>query len=310
MTDSERTPTPTRIDPFARRALREAEYVILALFAAFILTTFGATIVGISGSSMAPNLYGGESEQVVRNLMVSDRVLVAKYPSWLRRAGLLAPYKPGQIVSLREPANSSLHADGQDQACPQRLLGLHCRGFYIKRVVAGPGDRVRIQRGQVIVNGHLVDDTFITWTGEVEPAEENFPLIMATDGEATAFGLMLFLEDDYPVTAIEGSPIYTYDANDELVRFYYGNILDNLAPIPTGLTSDIPFLHDILVPDGHYFVMGDNRTRFGSEDSRTFGLVPEAEIVGPATAVIWPPFRDGQPNMRALTPPDAFAPLW
>jgi len=283
---------------------------MLALFATFIITTFGVTIIGVSGSSMAPNLNGGNDDQQVSQVLGGDRVLIAKYHNWLRRAGLVAPYKPGQIVGLREPANSSLDPADFNQDCPQRLLGMPCRGFYIKRVIAGPGDTIRINRGQVIVNNHPIDQTFITRTGEIEPAEENFPLIMTTDGDVSAFGLMFFIDEIYPFTALEGSPIYTYDPDDERVRFYYGSILDNLAPIPEGLTSDIPFIHDIVIPDGHYFVMGDNRTRFGSEDSRTFGLIPEREIVGPATAVIWPPFRDAKPNMRRLTPPDAFQPTW
>ncbi len=48
---------------------------------------------------------------------------------------------------------------------------------------------------------------------------------------------------------------------------------------------------EITVPAGHYFVMGDNRTAQGSEDSRLFGPVALRDIAGRAAAVIWPIVR-------------------
>ena len=40
------------------------------------------------------------------------------------------------------------------------------------------------------------------------------------------------------------------------------------------------------IPEGHYFVLGDNRTR--SNDSNNFGPIHESQIIGKAWLVYWP----------------------
>lgn len=48
-------------------------------------------------------------------------------------------------------------------------------------------------------------------------------------------------------------------------------------------------LGPIVVPEGHFFAMGDNR--MNSNDSRDYGPVPEGNLIGEAEVRFWPPGR-------------------
>ncbi len=137
-----------------RQLLPLLEGIILAV----LVVTFGITTVGISGDSMAPVLQSGE------------RVIVPKYETWLHRLGL-GNFRRGDIVYFRPPAG----ATGASERLP--LLGLSYRRFFIKRIIAIAGDRVRIDQGTVYLNDQALAESYLgdNWRGSSSMLDLTIP---------------------------------------------------------------------------------------------------------------------------------------
>lgn len=60
-------------------------------------------------------------------------------------------------------------------------------------------------------------------------------------------------------------------------------------PAQSRLADREHFGHSWKVPPGEYFMLGDNRAN--SCDSRTWGPVPRANLIGPVIFTYWPPAR-------------------
>jgi len=134
----------------------------------------------VSGLSMAPRITSGE--YVVINTV----------------AYRLGAPERGDIVAFRH-----------ERSAPS---------VYLKRIIGLPGDRIRIDRGAVIVNGRRLQEPYV------------------------------------------------------------------LYPDPRSF-------REITVPKGTLYVLGDNRAN--SDDSRFWGFVDQAEVIGKAVAGIWPLRRMG-----------------
>lgn len=107
---------------------------------AVVITQFLATLVGVDGNSMMPNL---------RN---RERVFVPKYETWLHKAGI-GNFKRGDIVIFKPPTTSLNHS----------FFGLwQYRPFLIKRLIGLPGDKISISGGEVTVNGQKLDASWTT----------------------------------------------------------------------------------------------------------------------------------------------------
>ena len=123
---------------------------------------------------------------------------------------------------------------------------------YIKRVIGLPGDHIRYDHDQVWINGEAQP---------LEPVGETREITREYEG-----GLKITIP---AVTYKE-----TLGGHEHLAQLYPQHPNTRPGMVEGSLT----------VPEGHYFVMGDNRD--DSEDSRAWGFVPEANLVGKAT-IIW-----------------------
>ena len=81
------------------------------------------------------------------------------------------------------------------------------------------------------------------------------------------------------VIALPGETIETLDGK----VYVDGEPLDESYLQPGVRTNDLTRQR---IPDGHVFVMGDNRTN--SQDSREFGPISEDDVVGRAFVRVWP----------------------
>ena len=298
--DASTSDKATQRPTWQTRFWREVRGYAEALAIAYVVVTFVFNTVGVVGVSMRPNLNGGQAGgSLLSSLATGDRVFIPKYDTWLRRMGVLGPYARGEVVVVREPLNAPT-AQERDR-----------RPFFIKRVIAQPGDSFYLEGGVTVVNGVPVDQGYISDSGEITPDPIDFPVITVEDGVVT--GLHVRFASTIRGTAVpqlpyEGRYPPAVPVDDPRVQLYYGEVIEALAPLPVDAPEGVPFLHSIVVPDASYWVMGDNRqtSAGGSEDSRYFGPIDAITVAGRATAVIWPPRRDEGWNWRALQPPEAF----
>ncbi|MCM2130932.1 signal peptidase I [Larsenimonas rhizosphaerae] len=84
------------------------------------------------------------------------------------------------------------------------------------------------------------------------------------------------------------------NAGEQLFEEHLGDVSHQIYNNPNDAG---PQTRTITVPEGHYFVMGDNRDH--SNDSRYWGFVPEENIVGKAFAV-WMHWHDGLPSFSSV----------
>jgi len=166
------------------------------------------------------------SESMEDTLLIGDYLLVDKVPfggggAW----DAIMPYRKirrGDMIVFRPPAHPEMH--------------------FVKRVIGLPGERVKLLRRRVYVNGQPISEPYVVFKPSYpDPFRDNFP-----NGNAV-------------------SPEMSARWHSQMKRW-----------VENG---------ELIVPEGMYFVMGDNRNQ--SSDSRYWGFVPRENIIGRPWLIYW-----------------------
>jgi signal peptidase I len=192
------------------------------------------------------------SGSMIPTLWVGDLILVNKFHYGVRLPVINTqvtagePVRRGDVMVFRYPPKPSLD--------------------YIKRVVGVPGDEVAYLNKQLTVNGQPVPKASLPDFFEedslsyIKQFQETFP-VGASPAEMTSSKTVRLLNNAERPAFIAGTEDFPFK--------------DQCSYSVEGVVCK--------VPPGHFFMMGDNRDN--SLDSRYWGFVPEANIVGKAIMV-------------------------
>ena len=191
------------------------------------------------------------SGSMMPTLLVGDFILVEKFSY-----GLKDPVFRSKFIETGEPERGDVVVFKYPE---------DPNVDYIKRVIGLPGDTIVYQNKQIFIKPHCE-------SGSDCPEMKPVPLEFRERGE--------FVQDMVPLLR------YTEQLGDVT-----HDILRNPGrsiPASNYYTQPGTRSNEWIVPEGEYFVMGDNREN--SRDSRFWGFVPDDNLVGKAVA-IWISFE-------------------
>lgn len=198
-------------------------------------------------------------------LRVGDFLIVEKYAY-----GIKDPVFQNTIIPTGKPQRGDIVVF---KAPPEPNID------YIKRVIGTPGDQIRYSDAERTLeityakDGKICQESCVTKKFEYSKpvADQEFNIIVGQDGS----GKPLYSEMRPLRLTEKGDVVHDIHLDPEppLNMYMY-----------KGYSNQRDYTTEWIVPEGEYFVMGDNRNH--SADSRFWGFVPEKNIVGKAS-YIW-----------------------
>lgn len=185
------------------------------------------------------------SESMVPTLKIGDFILVNKFDY-----GVRLPLVHSKIIDTGSPK----HGDVAVFRYPENP-----KLSYIKRVVGLPGDKIEFKQGKLWINGQAQPSELLGQQPVEIQINANELTTMTVDRYKNQLGDHQFIS--HQISAQQQNP----------------NV-QALIQHAKGLTMYQTW--SITVPQGHYFMIGDNRDQ--SEDSRAWGFVPEENLIGRA----------------------------
>jgi signal peptidase I len=206
-----------------------------------IMALFGMTFI-----VQAVKVPTGSMENTIT---IGDHLLVNKFIFAPGASLFFLPQrdiKRGDIIVFKYPGNPYNPSSDYERPDNKPIVT-----NYVKRVIGLPGDHIRLEGRNVIVNGKVVAEH------RIEAIDHN---------------------DKGPVEITNVPPRKPGETYDVYYR-------------PDGVEETYPVFEkegngkEIVVPQKSYFVMGDNRSN--SLDSRYWGFVPRDLVIGRAMFVYW-----------------------
>ena len=200
-------------------------------------------------------------------IIIGDHLLVNKF---IFAPGESLPFLPqreirrGDIIVFKYPGNSNREIPEEEHDPANTPYKTN----YVKRVIGLPGDRLEVRGARVFINGQPLPEKIVTAENlrdnlSTAEREDNAPLKILADPPPRGDGpYTVYVSPETRMAPNEGTGLHAYS------DFQYGV---NGKPVT--------------IPEGHYFVMGDNRDN--SSDSRAWGFVPRELIIGRAMFVYW-----------------------